>query len=89
VGKFSLGASPYGALDMAGNVWEWVANWYAKDYYRRSPYDNPTGPETGTFRVLRGGSWLSDQRFLRVSNRSWSYPDFSDGILGFRCLRSP
>jgi formylglycine-generating enzyme required for sulfatase activity len=57
VGSYPLGASPYGALDMAGNVWEWVNDWYSSSYYSVSPYANPPGPETGSFRVVRGGSW--------------------------------
>jgi formylglycine-generating enzyme required for sulfatase activity len=57
VGSYPLGASPYGALDMAGNVWEWVNDWYDSGYYSVSPYSNPQGPDSGIYRVLRGGSW--------------------------------
>ena len=57
VGSFPNGASPYGILDMAGNVREWVNDWYAADYYSISPTNNPQGPTSGTGRVLRGGSW--------------------------------
>ena len=57
VGSYPSGASPYGLLDMAGNVWEWVHDWYSSTYYSTSPYDNPTGPDTGTYKVLRGGGW--------------------------------
>jgi serine/threonine-protein kinase len=89
VGSFPDGASPYGALDMVGNVWEWVADWYDEDYYQNSPSQNPTGPASGTYRILRGGSWYDDERRLRASNRSRGDPDSSNNDLGFRCLSSP
>ncbi len=57
VGNYPTGVSLYGALDMAGNVWEWVSDWYGFYYYSRSPESNPQGPDSGQFRVLRGGSW--------------------------------
>ena len=57
VGSFPAGASPYGALDMAGNVWEWVGDWYDGGYYSQSPSENPQGPDSGEYRVIRGGSW--------------------------------
>jgi formylglycine-generating enzyme required for sulfatase activity len=59
VGSYPAGASPYGALDMAGNVWEWVNNWYSGTYYSQSPASNPTGPASGDYRVLRGVSWAT------------------------------
>jgi formylglycine-generating enzyme required for sulfatase activity len=89
VGSLPAGASEYGALDMAGNVWEWVADWYDADYYKNSPTQNPTGPASGTTRVLRGGSWFSYERVLRASLRLRSSPVGSNLNLGFRCVPSP
>jgi formylglycine-generating enzyme required for sulfatase activity len=89
VGSYPYGASPYGALDLAGNVWEWVADWYDANYYINSPHENPPGPETGTSRVLRGGSGYFIERFLRVSFRDGNFPGGSCSNFGFRCVRSP
>lgn len=76
VGSYPEGASPYGVMDMAGNVWEWVADWYKNDYYRRSPNSNPIGPVTGDCKVIRGGSWYSTGvGILRVSFRDGSWRD--------------
>jgi serine/threonine-protein kinase len=85
VGSFSDGASWCDALDMAGNVWEWVADWYGD--YPSDPQTNPTGPETGEYRLLRGGSWLSNPYYVRGATRGGSHPDPRYFSLGFRCAR--
>ena len=87
VGYFGdAGASPYGVLDMAGNVWEWVSDWYDSDYYGKSPADNPTGPNSGQLRVLRGGSWSKIGSDARSANRYKSYfPGSMPYSIGFRC----
>jgi formylglycine-generating enzyme required for sulfatase activity len=90
VGSYPAGASPYGVMDMAGNVWEWVNDWYQRDYYSVSPGSNPQGPGTGQYRVLRGGSWDSSVSGVRSANRSLVHPDFwLNYVFGFRCVRSP
>ena len=89
VGSYPTGASPYGALDMAGNVWEWVADWYDSGYYSISPGSNPTGPTTGSYRVLRGGSWDGNEGSVRSANRGRLYPVIRVNDVGFRCARSP
>ena len=85
VGSYPAGASPYGALDMVGNVWEWVADWYASDYYSHSPERNPKGPDAGESRVLRGGSWDYHSDWARCASRSRVDPDFRHYGSGFRC----
>jgi len=89
VGSYTTGASPYGALDMAGNVWEWVNDWWVEDYYSYSPYLNPLGPSTGTHKGLRGGSWYHDRLTLRAAGRSYlSSPYLRYNSVGFRCASS-
>jgi len=94
VGSYPAGASPYGALDMAGNVWEWVQDWYDKDYYKESPRRNPTGPETGLFFIERGGSYKKSERPVRTTYRHWYIPPLvgnhvvSHSYDGFRCAES-
>ncbi|MHB9109328.1 MAG: formylglycine-generating enzyme family protein [Armatimonadota bacterium] len=92
VGSFPAGAGPYGAQDLAGNVWEWCADWYDETYYQHAPRRNPAGPATGAARVLRGGSWgYSDPRDFRTTLRTRYIPPLSWSCdLGFRCaVRSP
>jgi formylglycine-generating enzyme required for sulfatase activity len=85
VGSFDQGISPYGVHDMAGNVWEFVNDWYDEDFYSHSPMRNPEGPESGLVRVLRGGSFGSDPRRLRTTDRSGLPPTPSYILIGFRC----
>jgi formylglycine-generating enzyme required for sulfatase activity len=88
VGSYPAGASPYGALDIAVNVWEWVNDWWQSDYYNYSPNTNPSGPTSGNDKVLRGGSWGYIWTTLRVANRSYLNPDISNDLNGFRCAAS-
>jgi formylglycine-generating enzyme required for sulfatase activity len=87
VGIFPLGASPYGAMDMAGTVAEWVADWYSQDYYTYSPSNNPTGPSEGQQKVLRGGHWVDTQKETRVTYRYHWAPDLREIAYGFRCVQ--
>jgi len=72
---------------MVGNVWEWAADWYSETFYQNSPLENPLGPETGTTRVLRGGSWQYADFSIRSADRNWNFPEHSGGSIGFRCAR--
>ena len=88
VGTFEGGKSPYGIYDMAGNVWEWVSDWYDYNYYKTSPSQNPTGPSMGGTKVIRGGAWNSNPRAMRSANRSLISPT-DQGLDGFRCAKTP
>jgi formylglycine-generating enzyme required for sulfatase activity len=87
VGKFPDGASFYDAYDMAGNVWEWVADWYSENYFTESPQRNPMGPSSGNLRVIRGGAWNTADRAIRSANRFWAFPG-RDDFNGFRCAKN-
>jgi len=89
VGSFPEGASSYGALDLAGNVWEWCADWYDADHYATGPSQAPQGPATGRFKVLRGGSWINPGPALRSSNRFEILPIERSPYIGFRCVEAP
>jgi formylglycine-generating enzyme required for sulfatase activity len=88
VGQFQNGASPYGCLDMAGNVWEWCADWYDAEYYKNSPARNPKNETVGSYRVLRGGSWFTDDDLARGACRLIDYPDNDFNYVGFRVVVS-
>jgi len=87
-GSYAAGVSPYGALDMAGNAWEWVADRYSRTYYASSPLVNPAGPDSGVFRVLRGGAWRYRDTYARSSHRNRGIPTISHDFIGFRCASS-
>jgi sulfatase modifying factor 1 len=85
VGSYELGKSPFGVYDMAGNVWEWVNDWYDAKYYEKSPAKNPMGPESGTKRVLRGSGWQNETPTVRIFTRVDSDPTIRNESTGFRC----
>ena len=90
IGSLPNGASPYGAFDMAGNVWEWVIDEWQEDYYQVSPSSNPQGPShprnIREIHVFRGGSWSESADLLRSTYRSWYEPNAQYYNLGFRCV---
>jgi formylglycine-generating enzyme required for sulfatase activity len=87
-GSFPFGASPYGVLDMAGNIAEWVADWFQLDYYATSPISDPTGPVATKSHVVRGGSWPDDPNVVRSDLRVGYLPDSAFVNIGFRCAES-
>lgn len=90
VDSFPTGASPYGVFNMAGNVQEWVFDWYASDYYAKSLTKNPKGPHDGKFRVLRGGSWWNAKGYqVSTISREYQTPNYTSNLIGFRCVWAP
>ena len=87
VDKYDNAASPYGVFQMAGNVAEWVADWYDPKYYTTGPDKNPKGPETGSQRSFRGGGWIDSTPSVRVAQRNGTDPNTKMNWMGFRCAR--
>ena len=87
VGNYEAGKSWCGAYDMAGNVWEWCSDWWGNSYYISSPSTNPIGATSGTFRVLRGGSWTEDTDLIRCATRWFNNPKGYSDYIGFRVVR--
>lgn len=83
------GKSPYSLHHMAGNIAEWVQDWFGFDYYAYMPARNPTGPTSGRYKSVRGGSWKSKSIMLRTATRGGSPPDQRSATIGFRCAQSP
>jgi formylglycine-generating enzyme required for sulfatase activity len=88
VDSLPSGASPYGALNMAGNAYEWVADWYSDSYYANSPGQNPKGPKSGKYKVMRGGSWQLSATALLAFGREVGQPTAGNSNVGFRCASS-
>lgn len=87
VDRYDRGVSPYGVYQMAGNVAEWVADWFDPEYYRRASSHNPDGPLVGQDKVFRGGSWNEDPEVARSAGRGARAPDQRSYLIGFRCAR--
>lgn len=87
--QYEFGRSPYGAFEMAGNVWEWVQDWYDENYYKSSPAKNPTGPAKGEAHVIRGASWRNTADILRAANRNKQAPSDRQRrvYIGIRCAK--
>jgi len=86
--KSPFGDSPYGICDMAGNVWEWVFDWYDSGYYAKCPSSNPIGADFGSCRGVRSGGFVYPEAGLQTFARACSDPSYSNSVIGFRCARS-
>jgi formylglycine-generating enzyme required for sulfatase activity len=88
VGSYAKGRGPYGTLDQAGNVAEWVQDWYDGEYYREGPLRNPPGPTRGQYKVTRGGSWSDMPVYLLSASRTTKLlPETRNAFVGFRCAQ--
>jgi len=87
VNRYERSVSPYGVFQMAGNVSEWVADWFDPEYYRQADSSNPRGPVDGQDKTFRGGSWNEDPEVARSANRGARAPDHRSYLIGFRCAR--
>jgi eukaryotic-like serine/threonine-protein kinase len=87
VDSYPEGVTSYGAYNMAGNVWEYVADFYSETYYAESPSENPQGPTSGEYHVLRGGAWSETSDFVRTTVRVWDNPPNAYWAFGMRCVR--
>src|SRR2546429_162959 len=88
VGLFPQGSTPEDLIvDLTGNVWEWVSDWYGEGYYQECPKENPKGSDAGEYKVLRGGSWVDVSTDLRAANRYGERPGDRVDDVGFRCAR--
>jgi len=88
INRYDKGVSPYGVYQLAGNVSEWVSDWFDPDYYRLGINENPQGPKTGELKVFRGGSWNEDPEVARSAGRNGGEPTRKSYLTGFRCARS-
>jgi len=88
INRYDKGASPYGVYQMAGNVSEWVSDWFDPEYYRQGQDKNPLGPKNGVLKVFRGGSWNEDPEVARSAGRNGGLPDRESYLTGFRCAKS-
>ena len=86
VGSYESGKSPYGVYDMVGNVWEWILDWYERNYYQIAPQKNPAGPASGDTKVIRGGSWAKRPAVARVAGRASLPTSSRSNAVGFRCV---
>ena len=86
---FPIGVSPYGVMDMCGNVCEWVEDWYFDEYYKNSPIDNPPGPTGGQYKVVKGGFFGENKSGVRCSSRHYAPPAAMQEHVGFRCAKMP